>query len=157
MRARTLALLLLLPLLAACNSGTTPAPRVTRTIITTESPLPAPKLEGKPVAFSTAGGNVACDLEPAFVECQVKTHTWTAPKKPSDCHNTWGTRVQVATGTPGTFICWFGASLLGAKRVLPTGQALTVGLVTCRAVTGGVECTSDRNGFRLTAANYRLF
>lgn len=156
MRARTLALLVLLPLLAACGGTDAPAPRATRTIVTTESPQPAPTIEGKPVQFSTAGGNVACDLQPAFVECQVRTHTWPSPKKPSDCHNAWGSRVQVAVGTKGEFICWFGESLLGAKRVLPTGEALKVGLVTCRAVSGGVQCSAEGHGFTLTKATYRL-
>ncbi len=157
MRARTLALLVLLPLLAACAGTDAPAPRATRTIVETQSPLPAPTLEGKPVAFSTPDGNVACDLEAAFVECQVRTHTWTPPRKPGDCHNSWGTRVSVASGSKGAFICWFGESLLGAKRVLPMGQALKVGLVTCRGIAGGVECSSEGNGFALTEAKYRLF
>ncbi|HUR15095.1 MAG TPA: hypothetical protein VM097_11455 [Mycobacteriales bacterium] len=161
MRARTLALLLLLPLVTACGGGggttASPQPRTTRTVVTTLPPLPVPTIVGTPVTFSTAGGNVSCDLEQAFVECQLRAHTWPAPKKPGDCHNAWGTRVQVASGSKGEFICWFGDSLLGAKRVLPTGQALTVGLVTCRAVSGGVQCTTDGNGFLLTDAKYRLF
>jgi hypothetical protein len=41
--------------------------------------------------------------------------------------------------------------------VLATGQAVKVGLVTCRAVSGGVQCTSDANGFLLTRAKYRVF
>ena len=157
MRVRTTALLLLLPLLAACGGSDTPAPRATRTIVTTQSPLPLPTIEGKPVHFSIPGGNIGCDLEPAFVECAVRSHTWTAPKKPSDCHNKWGTVVQFTIGTKSEFICWFGASVLGAKRVLPTGQAITVGLVTCRAIAAGVECSGQGNGFRFTKANYRLY
>jgi hypothetical protein len=41
--------------------------------------------------------------------------------------------------------------------VLATGQAIRVGLVTCRAVPGGVECNGQGNGFRLTRTAYRLF
>jgi hypothetical protein len=157
MRLRTAALLVLLPLLAACGGSDKPAPRATRTIVTTESPLPLPTIEGRPVHFSTAGGNVGCDLEQAYVECAVRDHSWTPPAKPGDCHNKWGTVVQFTIGTKGEFICWFGASVLGAKRVLPTGQALTVGLVTCRALAGGVECSGQGNGFRLSRASYSVF
>jgi hypothetical protein len=161
MRLRSTALLLLLPLLAACGGSDTPAaspspsPSPTRTA--TAAPTKAPKVFDGPVRFSTAGGAVGCDLEPAFVECAVRTHSWKAPKKPADCHNNWGSVLQFTVGSKGQFICWFGLKLLGAKRVLPTGQAFRVGLVTCTAVPGGVECTDRTNGFRLATARYRLF
>lgn len=157
MRLRPTALLLLLPLLAACGGSDTPAPRATRTIVTTESPLPLPTIEGKPVRFSTVGGNVGCDLEPAYVECAVRERTWASPKKPSDCHNKWGTVVQFTIGTKGEFICWFGDSVLGAKRVLPVGEALQVGLVTCRALKDGVECSGQGHGIRIGRASYKVF
>jgi hypothetical protein len=161
MRARTLALSLLLPLLAACggSGGTTasPQPRVTRTVVTTTSPQPAPTIVGSPVMFRTADGNVGCDLEPAFVICNIGTKSWASPRKPGDCLYSWGKEVEVAAGSEGEFICGHNENYRGSKRVLPTGQALKVGLVTCRAVSGGVECTSDRNGFLLTRAKYRVF
>ena len=158
MRAWPLALILLL---SACGgSGTTgaqPSRSSTPPPATTPAPsLPAPVVENRPVTFSTAGGSVACDLEQAYARCDVKSPTWTAPKRPSDCHNSWGHAVEVSAGTPSTFICWFGASPLGAKRVLAANQAITVGLMTCRAVTGGVECSGQGHGFRLGRASYRL-
>lgn len=161
MRARTLALLVLLPLLAACNgsggTAATPPPRVTRTVVTTQPPLPLPTIVGTPVLFRTADGNVGCDLEPAFVICNIGTKAWTSPRKPGDCLYSWGKEVEVAAGSPGEFICGHNENYRGSKRVLPTGQALKVGLVTCRAVAGGVDCRSDANGFLLTSAKYRVF
>ena len=161
MRARTSALLLLLPLLAACASGgdptASPAPRVTHTVVTTETPLPLPSIEGKPVHFRTADRNVGCDLEPAYVLCNVGTKSWSAPKKPSDCFYTWGRAVEFAIGSKGSFFCGHGESYLSSKRVLPVGQAITVGLVTCRAVTAGVDCTGEGHGFRFTKTSYRMF
>jgi hypothetical protein len=160
MRARTLALLVLLPLVASCNgsSGTAaPLPTVTRTIVTTQSPLPLPTIEGHPVLFRTADRNVGCDLEPAFVICNIGTKTWPSPRKPGDCLYSWGKEVEVAAGSKGEFICGHNENYRGSKRVLATGQAVKVGLVTCRAVSGGVQCTSDANGFLLTRAKYRVF
>jgi hypothetical protein len=163
MRARTLALLVLLPALAACNgssgpSGTaTPLPRVTHTVVTTQPPLPLPTIEGNPVLFRTADGNVGCDLEPAFVICNIGTKSFVSPRKPGDCLYSWGKEVEVAAGSPGEFICGHNENYRGSKRVLPLGQALKVGLVTCRAVAGGVQCTSEANGFLLTRTKYRVF
>lgn len=163
MRARTLALLVLLPALASCNSSSgaggtaSPLPRVTRTIVTTQPPLPLPTIEGNPVLFRTADGNVGCDLEPAFVICNIGTKAWASPRKPSDCLYSWGKEVEIAAGSPGEFICGHNEDYRRSKRVLPAGQALKVGLVTCRAVAGGVQCTSDANGFLLTSARYRVF
>jgi hypothetical protein len=162
MRLRSTALLLLLPLLAACGGSDEPAAAPspsaspTRTAATA-APTKAPKVFDDPVRFSAAGGAVGCDLEPAFVECAVRAHTWKAPKKPADCHNNWGSVLQFTVGSKGQFICWFGLKLLGAKRVLPPGQAFRVGLVTCTAVPKGVECRDQTNGFRLTTSEYRLF
>ena len=146
-------------LLAACGSGsgTTTQPAPTRTVVVTHPAQPLPTVEGKPTSFSVPGGNVACDLEPAYVRCDARRHTWTAPKKPSDCHNRWGTAVEVtAAGTPAQFICWFGSSPLGARRVLRVGQALTVGFMTCRTLADGVDCSGQGHGFRLGRASYRL-
>jgi hypothetical protein len=158
MRARALALLLLLPLAAACNDKTPPpAPRATRTIVTTHSPLPLPTIEGKPVYFRTFDGKVGCDLEPAYVLCNVKNPTYKAPKKPGDCLYTWGKAVEFAVGSKGSFFCGHGENYLGSKRVLGKNQALQVGLVTCRAFVGYVECKGQGNGFRFGPATYRFF
>ncbi len=144
-------------LVAACGSPSTPvAPAPARTVVVTHSPLPLPKVEGKPVAFSTPGGQVACDLEAAYARCDVRTPTWASPKKPADCHNRWGKAVEVAAGSKAQFICWFGESPLGARRVLPVGQAITVGLMTCRTLADGVDCGGQGHGFRLGRAAYHL-
>jgi len=144
-------------LVAACGtSGTSTTPAPTHTVVVTHSAVPLPTIEGKPVLFSTPGGNVACDLEPAYARCDVRKHAWPTPKKPSDCHNTWGRAVQVAAGSPAQFICWFGTSPLGARRVLPLGQALQVGLMTCRTLADGVECGGQGHSFRLGRASYHL-
>jgi hypothetical protein len=161
MRLRTTALLLLLPLLTACGGGadpvTAPSPTPSRTVATQPSPTPVARVFESPVRFSAAGGAVGCDLEPAFVECAVRDKTWKAPRKPGDCHNNWGSVLQVTVGSKGQFICWFGLRLLGAKKVLPLGQSFRVGLVTCTALPKGVECSGQGNGFRLTTTDYRLF
>ena len=165
MRSRTSALLLLLPLLTGCvvggGGGTdeTPPPRplATRTIVTSTSPLPLPTIEGKPVHFRTSDHNVGCDLEPAYVLCNVVKRSFTPPKKPSDCFYTWGKAVEMAIGSKGSFFCGHGEDYSGSKRVLATGQAIKVGLVTCRAIPAGVECNGQGNGFRLTRTGYRLF
>jgi hypothetical protein len=145
-------------LLAGCGGSGTPAatPSPTRSPVVSPTPQPLPTIVGKPVIFSTADGNVACDLEAAYARCDVRARSWRAPTKPSDCHNTWGGAVEVAAGSPATFICWFGRSPLGAKRVLRPGQALQVGLMSCRALADGVECGGQGHSFRLGRASYVL-
>lgn len=123
---------------------------------TTRVPLPVPTLEGSPTTFRTPDGDVGCELQPAYARCDVKRASWKAPKKPSDCGNRWGDAVEVAAGSRATFICWFGPSPLSSTRVLRVGQAIKVGLMTCRALTTGVECSGEGHGFRLGRTAYRL-
>jgi len=157
MRARSLLLALVL-VLAGCggSDGEPVAVPTTAAPTTTRVPLPVPTLEGSPTSFRTPDGNVGCELSPAYARCDVKRQTWQAPKKPSDCGNSWGDSVEVAAGSRATFICWFGPSPLASKRVLPVGQALKVGLMTCRVLSGAVECSGEGHGFRLGRTAYRL-
>lgn len=157
MRARSLLLVLAL-LLAGCSGSdgepaagpTSASPTASRT------PVAAPTIEGSPTSFRTADGNVGCELQQAYARCDVKRKTWAEPRKPTDCHNRWGDSVEVSAGSEATFICWFGESPLAAKRVLRVGQALQVGLMTCRAVAAGVECSGEGHGFLLGRSAYRL-
>lgn len=153
--------LVVLVLLAAACGGATPspsaAPRPSRTIVVTHEPAPLPTIVGQPTYFRTSNYDVGCDLEPTYVLCNVGRHTWQPPRKPADCLYTWGDAVEFAIGSAGSFFCGHGESYLDAKRVLPVGQALQVGLVTCRASAGGVECSSQGHGFYLGRSSYRVF
>jgi hypothetical protein len=156
MRHWSVAVLLLV---AACSGSSTPGtttPSPTHTVVVSQSPVPLPTIVGTPVNFSLPGGKIACELQPAYARCDIRSRTWTAPKKPSDCHYHWGSEVEFSVGGKASFACWFGASPLGAKRVLPFGQALQVGLVTCRARTTGVTCSADNHGFTLGRTSYTL-
>ena len=160
MRARALPLLLLLPLLAACNDSSptaTPAPRATRTVVTTQSPEPLPTIVGAETQFRTSDGKVGCDLDRAYVLCNVKKASYTPPKKPADCLYTWGRAVEFAVGSKGAFFCGHGEDYTGSARVLPKGQAIKVGLVTCRALSAGVQCQADGHGFRFSPSSYKVF
>jgi hypothetical protein len=125
--------------------------------VTTSTPQPLPTIVGKPVHFRTSDGKVGCDLEPAYVLCNATSHTYTPPKKPGDCLYTWGKAVEFAIGSKGSFFCGHGEDYTGSSRVLPRGQALQVGLVTCRALASGVDCRGQGNGFRFSPSAYTLF
>ena len=167
MRVRSLTLLVLLPLLTSCAVGDknardqnppTPQPSQSTAVTVTQTPLPLPTIVGKETKFRTADGNVGCDLEPAYVLCNVVHRSFTPPKKPSDCFYTWGHAVEMAIGSKGSFFCGHGEDYSHSKRVLQLNQALQVGLVRCRAVPSGVRCEGqDGHGFVLTKARYQLF
>lgn len=154
MRAWPIAVVLFLTACGSGSSGTPVAtPARTHTLAPSPTPtLPAPTVLSGDITFRTADGNVGCELQPAYARCDVRAHSWASPPKPKDCHNTWGDSVEFTVGTKASFFCWFGSSNLGAKRVLPVGQALQVGLVTCRASARAVECSGQGHGFRVGRA-----
>jgi hypothetical protein len=151
-------LLVLVLLVAGCAGSGTPRaqPSVVTTVVVTHSAIPAPTLVGSPVVFRLADHSVGCLLQPAYAQCDVANPTWNAPAKPGDCFYTWGQQLEFALGTAGAFYCGHPTTNLSATRVLPAGQALMVGLVTCRASGGGVQCDGQGHGFFISRTRYRL-
>ena len=151
--------LFLLLLVAACQAGTSAkaVPTITRTIVHTNPPIPAPTpIAGGSYVFRLADDSVGCLIQPAYAQCDVSNPAWSAPAKPGDCFYTWGSQLEFAVGSAGSFYCGHPTSNLSATRILPAGQALLDGLVTCRASGGGVQCDGQGHGFFISRGRYRL-
>jgi len=157
-------LVLGLLLVSACSSHSTPAaaPSPTRS---SAPPSPAPTQPTyavtaltAPLTFTSADGNLGCDIESAYARCDPAHRSWQLPPQPSDCASGWGHGIELQAGTKASFFCG-SDSVAGGKRVLAPGHAFSEGFVQCEAVTATtIRChdTGDAHGFTISRSGYRL-
>ena len=158
--------LLLLPLLVAgCSSASHPtSPHVAAT---TRPPVGRPPAPTRPAfavtrlaaatTFTSADGNLACDLESAYARCDPTHRDWALPPQPSDCASGWGHGIELQAGTKASFFC--GSDRISAARPLTAGRGYQVGFLECDAVSAStVTChdTADPHGFTISRAKYSL-
>lgn len=111
-----------------------------------------------PLAFTSADGNLGCDIESAYARCDPANRAWSLPPQPSDCFSGWGHGIELQAGTPASFFCG-SDSVTGGKRVLAPGHALAEAFVQCEALSATtVRChgTTDPHGFTISRSGYRL-
>lgn len=107
-------------------------------------------------AFQTANHNIACAMAPSGVRCDIKTHTWTAPEKPTTCANDWAGGMQVAD-KKASFTC-AGDTLLGTGATVGRNTIIRNSGFVCAVVTTTVTCTNPAgHGFKLSVAYTSTF
>jgi hypothetical protein len=121
-------------------------------------PIPAPPESKLPTPghydarFESPSGNIICSLSPESATCEILRKAYTPPvPKPSDCMLDYGHRVTVdATGTV-TFDCYGDSMSQVAEQVLPYGEFLMRGRMTCQSEPSGVTCGTETGAFKLSA------
>ena len=110
------------------------------------------------VKFTSADGNLGCDIESAYARCDPEHHAWPLPPQPSDCSSGWGHGIEIQAGTRASFFCG-SDSVAGGKRVLAPGHAFRNGFLQCDAIsTTTIHChdVGDSHGFTISKARYLL-
>lgn len=139
--------------------------------------LPATSSAGKGLRFfHTADGNISCGIvkgqkktrkRPRLgggARCDVKSHTWVAPKRPRWCDLDWGDGVQVGEKGVAKYVC-AGDTVADVRNtpVLAPGGAITLGRYTCTVPpdlpTTTVRCANNLNGhgFEVSAETVSRF
>jgi hypothetical protein len=139
----------------------TPSP--SPTVAPTPTPVPTPIFVTGTKMFQTPSHNIACVMSrttgtPLYARCDIANRTWKAPKKPKDCPGDYGNGASLEDGKHGELSC-AGDTLLKQGDVLPYGQRVRAGQITCQVERAGVTCanTASRHGFFISKASYRLF
>jgi hypothetical protein len=161
-------LVLGLLLVSACSghsatTATTTTAATPRTITAPTRPAPtqptyAVTQLSAPLTFTSADGNLGCDIESAYARCDPAHRAWGLPPAPSDCASGWGHGIELQAGSRASFFCG-SDSVAGGKRVLAPGHAFAEGFVQCEAVTAAtIRChgTTDDHGFTISRTGYRL-
>jgi hypothetical protein len=109
--------------------------------------------------FHSPSRNIDCVLAGDSARCDIRSHTFRAPPRPSFCDLEWGSVLSVAkTSRRGGFACVGDTARDPKSRALAYGKTLRVGSMRCVSRTDGMRCNNRRgHGFLLGRAAYRLF
>lgn len=109
-----------------------------------------------PAWFSSPSHNIGCYVDRAAARCDIRHHSYQAPKKPKSCHLDWGDSLYVIKRAHWT--C-HGDTTLGARRVLRYGHSIKVGRFKCTSRRSGMRCRNVRthHGFKLSREVARRF
>lgn len=109
--------------------------------------------------FTVHKGNVVCSLEAGVARCDIRSHLWRTPKKPSGCSSTdWARGLQVSGHQEAEFVC-SQQTLFGGKppEVRPGYDDIDNGVV-CQVRSFGVDCFVQHwHGFMLSRTGYVFF
>ena len=105
-------------------------------------------------AFVTPTGNIICWIDDAADQwgCLIKQRTYAEPAGAEDCLQAFGSGFSSVQGRALMPLCRGGvitAAETGGGVVLPYGQAITVGDVTCGSEEAGVTCLDQSSGHGL--------
>lgn len=137
-------------------NSSTPRASAPRSTASGSTGAPAP-VSAEPGAgtFTTADGNIGCDVATDGVRCDISAKSWEPPARPPVCEGDYGNSVFLAADRP-RFTC-ASDTLLGAGQKLAQGKSVTAGDYTCENTTDGVRCRNTRTGrgFLLSREAYR--
>ncbi|TKV58754.1 hypothetical protein FDO65_14665 [Nakamurella flava] len=116
-------------------------------------PLTVPAAGGG-LYFGSPSGNIHCTITASgdgYALCSIDQKNWTGPPKPASCEWNWLDN-HVAIGAAGAESgqCLGGVEVPPVATVLPYGQSLTDGAITCSSAQTGVTCRHDGTGHGFT-------
>ncbi len=109
--------------------------------------------------FNTPSGNIGCVITPVAARCDIREREWAPPSAPPSCDLDYGQGVEVSAGGAAEFVCAGDTALDPQQRVLPYGDEVNVGLLTCGSAQAGVTCRDreTERGFFIARERYELF
>lgn len=95
--------------------------------------------------FVSPSGNVSCMIYGGVARCDLRTHTYRTPARPSYCDLDYGDSISVGTRGKAYFTC-HGDTVFGSSTVLHYGQTTRVGTLQCTSLKTGMSCVNLRSG-----------
>jgi hypothetical protein len=105
--------------------------------------------------FTTPSKNIGCFVGADAARCDIVRKSWKPPPKPAGCDLDYGNGLTVEAGEKATVVC-AGDTVLGAKEILPYGEAVKVGSFVCESQNSGVRCRNDDSGHGFTIAREKF-
>jgi len=108
------------------------------------------------LGFRSPTGNVWCDMSPdGWAACMIGEHTWEMPDDGACELDFVAGFVQVGDDGVTQGYCGGDVPVMPGK-VLPYGQSLSLGSVTCTSMESGVRCAFARPSYAFALSREKL-
>ncbi|QQA41382.1 DUF6636 domain-containing protein [Pelagovum pacificum] len=111
--------------------------------------------------FRAPSGNIVCAMTGGgynSARCDIFELSPTYRTRPADCDLEWGSSFEVTSASSGYVLCAGDTVNMGGSPVLPYGQTVTLGAITCYSETTGMSCVNSLgHGFTVARAQQRVF
>lgn len=124
--------------------------------------LANPALADEYIAFQSPTGNIHCSLYDwdgtATVRCDLRQYVPTYTKAPPNCEYDWGMSYAVESAGKGYLACVSDSMVDPGNPVLPYGEAVSMGGISCVSAKTGMTCTNaEGHGFSVAKAKQKLY
>ena len=123
--------------------------------------LAAPAAAQDIVPFQSPSGNIMCLAAMGsenWVRCDMRELTPSYTQRPADCDLDWGNFFMIDPVGPGYLGCFGDTAIDPSAGVIPYGEYLTFGAITCYSETTGMTCQNPGgNGFELSRAQQFVY
>lgn len=124
--------------------------------------LASPAFADDFIGFQSPTGNIHCAMYiydgSAEARCDLREYTPSFTRPPAGCDLDWGMSFAVGARGKGVLACVGDTVQDPANAVLPYGEAVSLGGISCVSSRAGVTCTNgEGHGFSVAKAKQRLF
>jgi hypothetical protein len=121
-----------------------------------------PALADDYIGFQSPTGNIQCGLyrgdQGASVRCDLMELVPSYRKQPASCEFDWGSSFAVDDVGKGYVACVSDAVGDPSNGVLPYGEAVSLGGISCVSAKTGMTCTNgEGHGFTIAKAKQKVY
>jgi hypothetical protein len=122
----------------------------------------SPALGDTFITFQSPTGNIHCmiyeGMNGSSARCDLRSLTPTYTRRPAGCDLDWGMAFEVGTSGKGALACVGDTVQDPGNPVLPYGEAVSLGGISCVSAKTGMTCTNaEGHGFSVAKAKQKLF
>lgn len=121
-----------------------------------------PALADDYFGFQSPTGNIHCAMYTfdgrTEARCDLRSYTPSYSKRPAGCEQDWGMAFGVGAAGKGELLCVGDTVQDPGNPVLPYGEAVSLGGISCVSAKTGMTCSNaEGHGFSVAKAKQRLF
>lgn len=112
--------------------------------------------------FQSPTGNIHCAMYTfngeSEARCDLRSYSPSYTKRPAGCDLDWGMAFAVGATGKGVLACVGDTVQDPGNPVLPYGEAVSLGGISCVSAKTGITCTNaDGHGFSVAKARQKIY